>query len=114
MRILKFTLGKEGFNALNMPKDSVILSAGVDANDTPCIWVCVDSSMPEDIPSMEHRSIFLAPTGVELPDELATFTFIGRIMRNDKIWHAFDAGHVVECDECVEVPGDADVDGIPI
>lgn len=76
---------KLGPNMLELPKGAKILSAGIDCNDTYCIWAMVNPNNRK-----EQRVIHLIGTGWDLPNP--HFIFINTFIEYEKgfVWHCFE------------------------
>lgn len=70
---------------VEMPKDAVILSCGLDSCGIMCVWAMVDPDV-----GLELRKIYCIGTGWnvdEMADEVTQF--VGTVKDGDFIWHIF-------------------------
>lgn len=76
---------------IEMPKDAIVLSAGLDSNDDMCIWVAVDNKNEYEI-----QTIYILGTGWDidflidfLEEENKDLRFINTVRKDPYMWHIF-------------------------
>ncbi len=80
--IYKYPFQITGTQELSLPKGAIILHAGLDGGNQPCIWAVVEPSNPS-----QPQLVYLTGTGGPMPPEpylhLSTFT------QDPFVWHVF-------------------------
>lgn len=66
------------------PAPAEILHAGLDPDGTPCIWVYVDTSLPNTT-----RTIVVTGTGHLVPAELTPDHHVGSFTHGPFVWHVW-------------------------
>lgn len=80
--IYKYPIQITDEQEIQMPKDANVFHAGLDANETPCVWAIVDTEAPP-----EPMSILVCGTGNPLryePDWR-----VGSFTQGPFVWHVF-------------------------
>jgi hypothetical protein len=87
LTIHKFNVRPDDY-ALSMPKGAKLLTVQMQYNE-PELWALVDLHAPE-----VRRRFVTVPTGTPLPDEIATFVYVGTFQLHGGalVFHLFDAG----------------------
>ena len=70
-----------GYNALNLPKDSVVVHFGNQDNKL-CVWVLLDEDNP-----LELYEVHIVGTGWLRVQE--DWKFLGTVQQGSFVWHAF-------------------------
>lgn len=72
---------------VEMPKDAIILSAGMDPHNNICIWAMVDTEE-----ETEKRKVFIFGTGWDVTDfidAIGSMDFIDTVKSEFYMWHLF-------------------------
>jgi hypothetical protein len=81
--IHKYPLAYTGENEIPMPLGAEIIHAGTDPKGALCVWAKVDLDQPE----MEPWGIFVAGTGLGLPDY--ELHHLASCVCGSFVWHVF-------------------------
>lgn len=72
---------------LDMPKDAVVISAGVQGNDVVA-WALCDPNAPK-----VSRLVAAHPTGIPMPRAMTSARFVATVQMPDGlVFHVFDGG----------------------
>jgi len=80
--IQKYPLKTTGENEVQLPIGAQILHAGIDHQGSLSIWAMVDMEKP-----LESRGIFVAGTGLGIPDD--GLCHIESCVQGRCVWHVF-------------------------
>lgn len=86
MEVWKFAIPIKDYFELSLPKDSEILSFGVQ-KEVPCIWVLVKEEFPNTV-----RRFRLIGTGHLIIEDREQLKFIGTVIIHEgkRVWHLFE------------------------
>jgi hypothetical protein len=83
--IYKYKLSVDTVQAIELPTEAEILSAGAQGKDI-YIWVLVD---PES-PKKSLRRIHVYPTGQEMKADMYSIRFLGTVTFDSLVFHVFE------------------------
>ena len=81
--IHKYPLKYTGENEIHIPLGAEIIHAGTDPEGVLCVWAKVDLDQQE----LESRGIFVAGTGLGLPDD--ELRHLASCVCGSFVWHVF-------------------------
>lgn len=86
--IYKYKLTQE-CNHIETYKGAIVLSAGLDPNEVPCVWMQVDTAQ-----ELEYKCIFISGTGWNLEalfgGDINNFKYINTFQQGPFIWHVYE------------------------
>ena len=89
--VYKFYINPEAYvQTYLMPPHSIILNAGLDAQNKTCFWALVD----KDIPADDYRPYYFwcVGTGWDLSDMDEYVDYVGSVKEGSYMWHIFYKG----------------------